>query len=438
MRVLGRTISWVAVVALAVLAAAAGTFGAVTSPVLRAKEPVSGRTSGPGTTAPAKVTTPRSTAARGTAPPGTTPTALFPRAQIMAVAFLDGDHGYGLFQEAARARCSLAVSRSDDGGSTFSSPVDVPGSSCASFSGGPSAASISFDDHGDGFVFDPGLFVTHDGGSTWSEVSSFEPVLSVVPVGYSVWALHGSCSKGLAAVCTFGIEESGDGGETWIDHPLPEVGSSTSYSDLLRTSATSAFLVAASPTLQQVGRAPKNTVTILSTTDGGGRWQTLSSAPCVGSGWTTDLSRAPDGALWLVCGGEPGAGNQLESVARSLDGGRTWVQGPCAVELPVETFVDCLRSHQMLGGYLGDLVALSTTTAFIDGGRSFLQVSHDGGQTWSTTVPVIGDGDLAVRGLYFAGQQAGWVVYGFENPDATLWRTTDGGRSWTEVWSPRN
>jgi len=352
----------------------------------------------------------------------------------MAVAFLDGDHGYGLFQEAASARCSLAVSRSDDGGSTFSSPVDISGSSCAS-AGGPSATSISFDDHGDGFVFDPDLFVTHDSGRTWREVSSFGPVLSVVPLGSSVWALHGSCATRSATVCSFGIEESSDGGRTWSDHPLPGAGRATSYADLLRTSTTSAFLVAASLTLQ-LGQAPKNIVTILSTTDRGEHWRTVSSAPCVGAGFTVDLSRAPDGALWLVCGGQPSAGNQLKSFARSLDGGRTWVQGPCAVQLPVGTFVDCLVSHQMLGGYLGDLVALSATTAFIDGGRSFLQVSSDGGQTWSRTVPVIGDGSLGVGGLYFADQQAGWVIDGVGNPDATLWRTTDGGRSWVEAWSP--
>ncbi|MHB1776395.1 MAG: hypothetical protein ACYCU7_10455 [Acidimicrobiales bacterium] len=400
MRTLGRTISWLAVVTVVVLAAVAGTFGAVTGRAPRAI----------------------------TAPPSA--------ARIVSLAFLGADDGYGLFQEADRASCSLAVARSDDGGTTFSSPVALAGSSCAS-AGGPSATSVSFDDHGDGFVFDPGLFVTHDGGSTWSDVSSFGPVRRVVAVGDSVWALHGSCATRATTVCSYGIEESSDGGETWSDHPLPRAGSATSYTDLVRTSATSALLVAASLGVPKVGQAPNDAVTILSTIDRGEHWRTVSSAPCAGRGWTIDLSRAPDGALWLVCGGQPGAGNQLKSFARSLDGGRTWVQGPCAVQLPVGRFVDCLVSHQMLGGYLGDLVALSATTAFIDGGRSFLQVSRDGGRTWSRTVPALGDGDLAVGGLSFAGQQAGWVIDGVGNPDATLWRTTDGGRSWAEAWSPR-
>jgi photosystem II stability/assembly factor-like uncharacterized protein len=353
----------------------------------------------------------------------------------MKVAFFDAKHGYGLFEDRNQGPCSLAVASTSDGGSTFSPPAPITGSSCDSYLGGPLATSLSFDDHGDGFAFDPSLFITHDGGNTWSEVSSFNPVLDVVPLGYSVWALHGSCSNASTPVCSFGIEESSDGGKTWTDHPLPETGNSTSYTDLVRTSASSAFLVAASLIYQQIGQAPNEAVTLLSTTDRGESWQTVSSAPCVGRGWSIDLSRAPDGALWLVCGGQPGAGNQIKSVARSLDGGRTWVQGPCAVGLPIQRFLECLGSAHMFAGYLGDLVALSDTTAFIDGGRNFLQVSHDGGVTWSRTNPVIGDGDLGVGGLYFANPNTGWVIYGVENPAATLWHTTDGGSTWREVWS---
>lgn len=429
MRIPGRAVSWVAVPTLAALAAGAGTFAAVTGPTTGGKASVS-PTTAPSTVPP---TTAPSTASSPSTTPTTTPQ---PPEQIMKVAFFDADHGDGLFEDHDVTPCSLAVASTSDGGSTFSPPMPIAGSSCASSSGGPPATSLSFDDHGDGFVFDPGLFVTHDGGATWDEVSSFEPVLSVVPLGDSVWALHGSCSEGSAPVCDFGIEESSDGGRAWSDHPLPGAGGSTSYTGLLRTSATSAFLVAASLVYQQVGQPPNDAVTLLSTTDGGESWQTVSSAPCVGRGWSIDLSQAPDGALWLVCGGQPGAGNQIKSVARSLDGGRTWVQGPCAAGLASQAFFDCLESAHMLAGYLGDLVALSDATAFVDGGRNFLQVSHDGGVAWTKTNPVIGDGDSGVGGLYFADPETGWVISGMESPEATLWRTSDGGNTWSEAWSP--
>lgn len=200
-----------------------------------------------------------------------------------------------------------------------------------------------------------------------------------------------------------------------------------SYSDLVRVSTTAALLVGEASDSQ----AGPPGVHLLATTDGGLSWQARSVVSCVG--WKADLSVARDGTLWVVCGGQPAAGNQIKSVARSFDGGLTWVQGPCRLDVTSPTYPSCIV-NAMTGGYLGDVLALSGTNAFRGGGRDFLQVTHDGGISWALTTPDIGNGDGEVGGLYFANADDGWVVFSAGPDNGTLWRTIDSGNSWYQVW----
>ncbi len=193
---------------------------------------------------------------------------------------------------------------------------------------------------------------------------------------------------------------------------------------LVRSSESSAFLGIPTST---------TAATLLTTVDGAKTWE-RSLVPCLG-GWGEILSRAFDGSLWLACAGQPGAGSQLKSVVRSLDDGKSWGPGsPCPPEVTSSTYPPCAETNGLTGGYLSDIAGLSSTTAFIDGGRNFLQATHDGGATWSLTTPMVGNGDLTVGGLFFADPQHGWVIVGDFNLAATLWRTTDGGNTWQQVY----
>ncbi|MGH7732531.1 MAG: sialidase family protein, partial [Gemmatimonadales bacterium] len=240
------------------------------------------------------------------------------------------------------------------------------------------------DGAGDGFVYGPDLFVSHDRGLTWGGVSTPEPVLQVATVGTSVWALEGTCTSiGGAPPCPLMMQRSYDGGRKWSGAvTIPQTNGSISpeiSKVLVRTSASSGLLVVPPAT----GQSPNVAAVILATSDGGETWVERSQAPCADGEWGTILSEAPDGSLWLACAFEPGAGSQLKSVVRSLDGGRSWLQAPCALPATASTLPGCLEHNGLSSGYLGTFASVSTTRAFLAGGRNFLQVTDDGGSTWS-------------------------------------------------------
>jgi len=346
------------------------------------------------------------------------------------VAFLNPEDGYGLVVEQDSGSCATSVASTTDGGSTFSPPVPVTSWSCAN---GYSETSLTFDEAGDGFVYGPSLYVSHDGGQTWSSQTSSGTVLAVVPVGRSVWMVVTPCSGPTASnTCPLALDESSDGGRTWaasMTFPsVMAVGNESppwlSLTWLVRASLSTAFLVV--PT---TGTA----ATVLSTFDGGRTWRRV-LVPCLG-GWGESLSEAFDHTLWLACGGQPSAGSQLKSVVRSFDGGETWVQGStCPPLVTSTTYPPCAASNGLSGGYLSDLVALSGTTALTAGERNVVQVTHDGGKTWSPTNPPFG-GDDGSGAFHFVNPQDGWVLV---NPlgAGALWRTTDGGDQWSQVWVP--
>jgi photosystem II stability/assembly factor-like uncharacterized protein len=354
----------------------------------------------------------------------TTPPSV-PSDSIESVAFFNAADGFGLFALSNGSSCSLAVAPTDDGGSTFATAHTVMDYSCVN---GSSAGRVAFDNVGDGFVYGPRIFISHDNGSTWNAAKGISDVLDLVPLGRSVWALDQSCSSDN---CEVGVEQSGDGGRMWSTVTLPSSEMTSGAPAMLRLSVTSTLIVI--PPALVVGGSPPTTSLLLRTTDDGRTWQ-QSSVPCVGL--STFLSQAPDGSIWLGCASEPGAGNQAKQLVRSFDGGVTWRAVQCSAATNMGSLPGCYFSNAMDSGYLGDLVAASSTTAFADGGRNDVLVTRDGGTTWSETNPVIGDMDSGTGGLFFANADDGWVISGATGTgNEGLWKTTDGGNTWTPAWT---
>ena len=340
-----------------------------------------------------------------------------PTLSIESVAFFNGSDGYGLFNRTNGTSCSLAVAPTHDGGNTFAPLATVTDFTCAN---GFPARKVAFDNVGDGFVFGPNLYISHDNGSTWNAPEGFSDVPSVVPLGPSVWALVESCSQSTGN-CAVGVEQSSNGGRTWSTVALPAQETVPGGASMLRTSVSSTLIVV--PPVPS--SSPASSSLLLRTTDSGRTWQ-QSAVPCVGV--TNFFSQAPDGAIWLACAGEPSAGQQEKELTRSFDGGVSW------------TAVQCLFSSNLAGcpsgGYLGDLAATSSTTAFVDGGRNDVFASRDGGTTWSETNPVIGDMDSGTAGVFFANVEDGWVISGATaTANEGLWETTDGGSTWSAAWT---
>jgi photosystem II stability/assembly factor-like uncharacterized protein len=361
-----------------------------------------------------------------------------PNGNLAAFAFPTPSAGYGAFEEMNPngRECRYAIGRTDDGGADFGPLVPVTSWSCASAF--PRATSLVADGRGDGFFYDPALFVTHDAGKRWSADPQPGTVLAVAVFGESVWMLEADCAREQSQSsesCPLQLLESNDGGVSWVPSPTQPPGASArgtggavieegalGQSWLVRLGRSSAYVLS-----RPVGRAnfsPDGTP-VWFTDDGGASW-TRRQVPCGLDGWSVVLSAAPDGTLFSVCAGEPGGGYQAKSTSVSTDGGMTWAVHPtCDAQTQNCTG---LRVPEIDFGYLGTLDAVSDTTAFLIGSRGDLLTTQDGGVDWELTPSAIGDPDGGPSQVDFATVTDGLVLAG-----GALWRTTDDGSQWSKV-----
>lgn len=370
--------------------------------------------------APPLLTSPSSAAPVATSSPPSPP-------ELSQIAFFNSTSGYGLFFTTGSGMCSSLVESTEDAGATFDPMTTVNSWACSS---DPPANELAFDDHGDGFVYNPELFVTHDGGRSWVADPPSGTVLSVQALGYSIWMLEGICPTGSQPTddCPLQLLESSNGGVTWTPSPAPPPttvnGSSNGVAEegalgqswLVRTTKSTAYIVS-NPVANNNGA--DDAASLLSTEDGGASW-TTEQIPCGLDASSVVLASAPDGSLLAVCAGQPSAGYQPKAVSRSFDGGRTWSVYPgCAAY-----WQKCPNPSPAIdNGYLGEVDAVSASTAYLTGNRSLLLVTHDGGISWEPTG--VGDEDGGPSQTIFFSPEDG-VVLG----DGTLWTTTDGGVDW--------
>lgn len=350
--------------------------------------------------------------------------------RLTTVAFFNPTSGYGLFSAGSTSSCSAEVGATSNGGATFGPLVRV--GSCSELTGG----SVAFDDHGDGFLFSASsrdLFVTHDGGATWTTAPQSGDVLSVEALGYSVWMLLAGCpSTSVAAgppACPLTVRESSDGGRTWrTSASQPEPSAAPTYlpdpqASLVRVSQAAAYVVG----IPRSGPSGGSTVPVWSTTDAGTTW-ILHTMDCGIPATMARMSAAPTGTLFAICAGLPGAGNQSKSVIVSSDGGITWSEpAPCAPS-PGER----CATMALFGGYLTSVDAVSSTTAYVDESRGHVVETTDGGASWiSIGSSFINTGATAMA--FF--NQADGVVWALSLGSGIdeLWHTADGGLSWSPV-----
>jgi photosystem II stability/assembly factor-like uncharacterized protein len=367
------------------------------------------------TTSPTATTSPRS---RATAikPPGLNPIPLGATLRTITVSFLNLTLGYGLISAKTGRACEVAVEKTTDGGAAFGSPVPV--APCAQFTltHGTTAVSLTFDDHGDGFVYGSSFYVTHDGGSTWQAVSEPGQVVDVRAVGSSIWMFVGQCKT---PSCWVVLMESTDGGVTWHQSPVqPPIYTQTTDPQLVRLSTLSAYVLTA-PRTNAFGEPA--TTPMWFTADAGQSWVQRDLSCPINAGGI--MAAAPDGKLFAVCAGEPGLGQQLKSVVESTNGGITWsAAGPCTTKI-----LGLCATKTLFGGYLGSVVATSSTIVYLAGHRSPIYKTANGGTTWTSVggTPATGEEDLT-----FFNDDDGLAL---AERTSTLWRTDDGGATWSTV-----
>lgn len=370
---------------------------------------------------------------------GTAPAGAGGGYQLSKLAMTTPDRGHGLFLDYQGPACRIGVAATSDGGARFTVPVTVTTWPCAS---SPPAGQVAFGSRGDGFVYGPGLFVTHDGGRTWAAASALGDVLAVAPLGRSVWLLQARCrpvKPAQAQYCPLRLLISGNGGRTWepaASQPsasVPGYGgsvpveSAAGRSYLVRTGPKSGYVAALAVTPYPVVPGHQAQGRLWFTADSGRSWSRRAT-PCTGMSYA--MSAAPDGALFAVCAGEPGAGEQGKTVEQSLNGGRTWTRGEsCGIG----------RCGGALGsGYLGGIAATGARTVYLVGDRSPLLVTHDGGVTWAVVAAVTAGDDAGTYQVLFFNRRDGLVLGVDDKPpyhpqQPTIWWTHDGGARWTAV-----
>ncbi len=191
------------------------------------------------------------------------------------------------------------------------------------------------------------------------------------------------------------IVHSADAGHTWTEVPQshqytdPDGRLAFSFPDAMR-----GWIALRNPTDEE----PK----MISTRDGGKRWQSVSQQFLQGMQFLDD-SR--------------GYGTVADEFFRTSDGGRSWV----GTKIPDIGFIDCMLFLTPDNGWLAGI-----------GGKDFLVFrTVNGGHDWEEsrgTPPQ----PAGVRDLFFLDQLRGWLItWGFNDDGTYLYSTVDGGTHWT-------
>lgn len=150
-------------------------------------------------------------------------------------------------------------------------------------------------------------------------------------------------------------------------------------------------------------------------------WNSFADPCAVTSGYALDTFVAPDAtSLESLCSGQGAAGSVEKEVVRTVNGTSAVAGAPPP------------------GGDPEGLAATSSGTLIVSAasGATSLYRSTDGGATW-TTAATFPDGGIGFNDLGFTTETQGIVVHGYPGPPndfaSQLLMTTDGGATWAAV-----
>jgi len=307
---------------------------------------------------------------------------------------------------------TIVVLRTSDGGRTWSG-AHAPGVPPADmYQGTPPAnavGTILFTSARAGWAFGPALWQTSDGGITWRKMRGpGGPVRDLAVAGDRVLAVTSRCGDGGSA-CTFRVYAAPDGSDVW--RAVPGATATGVRSAQLVMSGDVAYMFAVT------GEAGKP-VLLGGPVNGSATWQPRPD-PCPGA-WSGALAAAPGGWLFLGCGSEPGAGNQVKTAYLSDDGARSWRK---VVSPP-------------FGGYLAGASMSPGGTIFLSGERMDVYISWDRGHSWHESPSLENAAGLAGAGFPLTGLTVS-DTWGFAFQEGVyprqVWLSRDAGRHWTPI-----
>jgi photosystem II stability/assembly factor-like uncharacterized protein len=281
-------------------------------------------------------------------------------------------------------------------------------------------SSIRFANDRIGWAFGPALFMTADGGRTWSQEPS-PPVAALEAAGGRAYRVVSDEQPGnCVPYCKYRVEVTDVGSSSWRRLPSPPF------------DGGSAQLVLEGPQIYVIaghnpaGGAEDTHASFVRSLDGGRRWQKLAD-PCGADEHGEDdafsIAAAPSRFVAMACAARIGPTPPF--VLLSTDAGSSWSpRRPLPVE-PERGIAGRVAagSSRTLSAWVERELGLPTQ-------RTEIVTSRDGGRTWAVTLAVPRPTDPAYRPfLGYQDQRTGRAFYGGRE----IWTTRDGGRSWTST-----
>ncbi|HLM95808.1 MAG TPA: sialidase family protein [Acidimicrobiales bacterium] len=362
-----------------------------------------------------------------------------PSTDLASVVFVGDLRGFALAVHSTQT--VLAVS-TDGGGSWTVADPSLPMSFPAQFEfsdavhgylwGGPPSST--------GIV---PLWITANGGRTWTRAGVGPVVSDVSAIGPDVWAVVGTCpiSSSAGASCPVLVEISTDNGQTWAQPgaapPLredSEVSVSDENIEMARITPSRAYVLS----FASRAPAPAAAGSLTYTADGGRTWGSRAD-PCPSYfDFGEQIAASGTEDLWMVCASQASAGSQAKALYRSSDGGEHWSLA-AAANAPVLTGGRVLPSGGGLSseGYVTpyslaheNLAVLTTKDAWLFPDRSGVFETTDGGHTWGVVAGLDKSGlvDGGSGNVVFVDATHGWVC----EAASGLWRTTN-GKDWERL-----
>jgi len=338
-------------------------------------------------------------------------------------------HGWALVddQGCGKPTC-IEVLSTTDGGTMWSPVGSIPNSTsdctgCGNVGGNVGVSHIRFANDLDGYAFGPGLFVTTNGGVTWSQQGGQDGpyVAALEPAGSNVMRVAYT-QTGCPGPCDLTIQTAPAGSASWQTLHAPFQGDGI---QLVRIGNQVAYLVIFE---NPAGGAQSAHATLMISYDGGAAWSTRAD-PCGEVGGdeydAAAIAAASQSVLAVLCRDRQQGQNMV--VALSDDGGSDFTMGRLIPGASVLSQFDQLAvtSASMVFVGLSSVVGKGTTQYLLlasdDGGRSWYQATSEIGQEVGTSPP-------PSPFLGFENPATGrWVAGGND-----LWQTTDRGSLWSQ------